>query len=281
MVVPVGYTNAHHLPTEFFTVYRPEGENTIMPCTWHETGISIWGVIGKWRYEVMGMPALNSLNFSKDQWIKKGSGSAFEFTPANNYAVAARVDNYSIPGMRIGVSGYYGHSFNNTLMADEGKYKNTKGAVAIGTIDFDYHGHNWIVRGNFDYGHLGDAEQISKFNFGQSNTSPYKKSYVGKAALCGGMEAGYDIFSQFSKLHDRGNKLYMFGRYEYYDSYIPVSALTDYTWTDKHRMALGLNYYPMKEIVIKAEYSKRFFKSEYNNEPSISLGIAYSGFFIK
>ena len=281
MVVPVGYTNAHHLPTEFFTVYRPEGENTIMPCTWHETGISIWGVIGKWRYEVMGMPALNSLNFSKDQWIKKGSGSAFEFTPANNYAVAARVDNYSIPGMRIGVSGYYGHSFNNTLMADEGKYKNTKGAVAIGTIDFDYHGHNWIVRGNFDYGHLGDAEQISKFNFGQSNTSPYKKSYVGKAALCGGLEAGYDIFSQFSKLHDRGNKLYMFGRYEYYDSYIPVSALTDYTWTDKHRMALGLNYYPMKEIVIKAEYSKRFFKSEYNNEPSISLGIAYSGFFIK
>ena len=29
MVIPVGYTNAHHLPTEFFTVYRPEGENTI------------------------------------------------------------------------------------------------------------------------------------------------------------------------------------------------------------------------------------------------------------
>ncbi len=40
MVVPVGYTNAHHLPTEFFGVYRPQGENTIMPCTWHETGIS-------------------------------------------------------------------------------------------------------------------------------------------------------------------------------------------------------------------------------------------------
>lgn len=25
MVVPVGQTNAHHLPTEFFGVYRPEG----------------------------------------------------------------------------------------------------------------------------------------------------------------------------------------------------------------------------------------------------------------
>ena len=46
IVVPVGATNSHHLPTEFFNVFRPEGENTIIPCTWHETGISIWGQVG-------------------------------------------------------------------------------------------------------------------------------------------------------------------------------------------------------------------------------------------
>ena len=46
-------------------------------------------------------------------------------------------------------------------------------------------------------------------------------------------------------------------------------------------MDVGLNYYPMKDIVVKAEYSKRFLKSQYNNEPSFSLGIAYAGFFIK
>lgn len=51
--------------------------------------------------------------------------------------------------------------------------------------------------------------------------------------------------------------------------------------TKKQRMAVGLNYYPMKDIVVKAEYSKRFLKSQYNNEPSFSLGIAYAGFFIK
>ena len=110
IIVPVGYTNAHHLPNEFFTVYRPEGENTIMPCTWHETGISIWGRTGDWRYEAMLIPALNSMHFSKDQWIKNGSGSAFEFTPANNYAVAMRIDNYSVPGLRMGLSAYYGLS---------------------------------------------------------------------------------------------------------------------------------------------------------------------------
>ena len=31
IVVPVGLNNAHHEPLNFFTVYRPEGENTILP----------------------------------------------------------------------------------------------------------------------------------------------------------------------------------------------------------------------------------------------------------
>lgn len=50
IVVPFGLTNAHHEPLNFFIVYRPEGENTILPCTWHQTGVSLFGRIGKWSY---------------------------------------------------------------------------------------------------------------------------------------------------------------------------------------------------------------------------------------
>ena len=56
IIMPMGGTNQHHMPTEFFGVYRPEGENTILPCTWHETSISFWGEHNKWRYEVMLLP---------------------------------------------------------------------------------------------------------------------------------------------------------------------------------------------------------------------------------
>ena len=49
LVVPVGLNNAHHEPLNFFTVYRPEGENTILPSTWHQTGIDFWGRSGDWR----------------------------------------------------------------------------------------------------------------------------------------------------------------------------------------------------------------------------------------
>ena len=50
IVVPVGLNNAYHEPLNFFTVYRPEGEDIIMPSTWHQTGASFWGRYGDWRY---------------------------------------------------------------------------------------------------------------------------------------------------------------------------------------------------------------------------------------
>lgn len=43
LVVPVGGLNYAHEPLNYFTVYRPEGEYTLMPSTWHDTGISLWG----------------------------------------------------------------------------------------------------------------------------------------------------------------------------------------------------------------------------------------------
>ena len=100
-----------------------------------------------------------------------------------------------------------------------------------------------------------------------------------KEAVAVGGEIAYDILSFFKK---KDRQLFVFGRYDYYDSYIPyASAITMYDWTERHVMTLGLNYYPIKEVVVKAEFSERFLKEQYNNEPMISLGVAYSGFFVK
>lgn len=286
IVVPIGLTNAHHEPLNFFTVYRPEGEANLFPCTWHQTGISIWGMAKDWRYEAQLIAGLNSYGFSKEHWIQGGASSPFEFEPANKLAVAARVDNYSIKGLRMGVSGYYGHSVNNTYNVEQGSRQENKGAVVVGTFDFTYDDHNWIVRGNFDYSHLGDAYDISWLNQNQNNLSPFGKNHVGDRAVAYGMEAGYDIFSQINKMRDSDQKLYIFGRYEYYDSYNPAKDATgaknrDYPWTEVKRMAVGVNYCPIPQIVVKGEFSKRFLRPGYKDEPSISFGVAYAGFFTK
>lgn len=282
MVIPVGATNAHHLPTEFFGVYRPEGENTIMPCTWHETGLSIWGRAGDWRYEAMLLPGLDSDRFNDKEWIKGGAGSPYEFKIANAMAGAVRVDNYSVKGLRFSVSGYAGNTFSNTLKkATNTIYDNVKGTVLIGSFDFHYNDHNWVARGNFDYGHLSDAALITRYNQSFSNDSPAKKRPVATSAISTGVEVGYDLFGWLGKKQqEKGRKFYLFGRYEYYDSmYKTEDAVTDYEEYGRQRIAFGVNYYPMKDIVLKGEYSLGILKSKFNNEPAVSLGVAYSGFF--
>ena len=284
VVVPVGQTNKAHMPTEFFTCYRPEGEFTIMPCTWHETGISLWGKLGDWRYEAMVIPALNSNMFNNANWVKNGSASAYEFRVANHLAGVLRIDNYSVKNLHFGVSGYVGNCFNNDVVTNEftetSPYKDVKGTVVIGTAEFDYKANGLVLRGNFDCGYLSEANLISSWNKNQNHQSfsPYPRSMVGEKAIAYGGEAAYDIFRHLNN----DQKLYLFGRYDYYDSYIPsVLTLTDYQWTDRHVMTFGVNYYPTDQIVIKAEYAKRFLKEQYNDEPSFSVGVAYSGFFTK
>ncbi len=279
LVVPVGGLNNAHEPLNYFTVYRPEGEYTILPSTWHDTGISFWGRTDHWRYELLVTAGVDGFMFDRDHFIHYGAKSPYEYRVANRLGYAARVDNYSVKGLRIGISAFYGHAMHNSYPNDlhNTRYADVKGRTVITALDFTYNGKRLIVRGNADYGHVEDAATIStiKRNL-SSNNSPYKKTPVGQQALAAGIETGYDILPWFGTFESR---FYIFGRYEYYDSYIPSADQQDYPYTDKHRIAAGFNWFPIPQIAVKAEYSHRFLKAPYNPEPSISLGVIYMAFF--
>ncbi len=281
IIVPVGATNQHHMPTEFFGVYRPEGENTIMPCTWHETGISLWGRVKDWRYEIMFLPGMDSDRFNSQNWIGGSAGSPYEFKIANSYAGAFRLDNYSVKGLRMSLSGYAGNSFSNTLSPTKNdQLKSVKGTILIGAFDMAYDDHNTVIRASFDYGHLSDSGAITAYNKGLSKNSPSPKQPVASEAIAAGVEVGYDFFSLNGKLHSMGQRFYLFGRYDYYDSMFRTdSNVGRLGWCGRQRVAVGINYYPIKNIAIKAEYAVGVMKSAYNNEPSLLLGITYSGIF--
>jgi hypothetical protein len=76
-------------------------------------------------------------------------------------------------------------------------------------------------------------------------------------------------------------KMYIFGRYEYYDS----MAESRQRLTRLHMVRtaphggrcqlLPYQGYRNKGRIIPSDFSRK----EYNDEPSISMGIAYSGFF--
>jgi len=305
IIVPVGYSNAYHEPNQFFTVYRPEGEATIMPNTWHQVGLSLWGRLKNWRYEAQLLSGLNSESFTAENFVHYGATSPYEFKVANNYAGAARVDYYApsenrrAQWLRVGLSGYYGYTFRNTLRTPGAKYDGVTGALGIVALDFTLNRWNWIVRGNVDYAHFSDADEISAYN--QANWThhkyqdgnPHHYSNIGSHAVAYALEAGYNVFSQIPKLKDE--KLWVFGRFEHYNTMASGTYASMYKYTKKYRTAFGVNYQPVKQITIKGEYSYRFFekpdnnglasdsplyKQPYNNEPSVSIGITYTGWFL-
>ncbi|MGM9802909.1 MAG: hypothetical protein ACI308_01895 [Muribaculaceae bacterium] len=278
IVVPVGQLNNCHMPNEYFTVFRPEGESTILPCTWHETGVSLWGRIKQWRYEVMLIAGLEADLFGAKNWIHDGSASPYEFKPGTAIATAARIDYQATPHLRLSMSGYVGNSASNSLKPD--KYSNIKGTVTIGSFDFCYDNSNLIVRGVADYGHLSDSKEITAINKTLGNNSVSPQTAVASEAIAVGIEAGYNVFAPFKHSKLRGQQLHVFARYDYYDSMLSTaSGVVDNPCWSRQKITAGVNYRPIKPITIKAEWSNRLFKSAYNNEPQISLGVTYMGLF--
>ena len=298
-VVPVGALNAHHESTEYFGVYRNEGEFTILPSTWHEVALTFMGSTKNgWHYQAMFLPGLDSDRFNRKNWIKPGAGSPYEFKLANVFAGAVRVDYTGVPGLRLSFSGYCGNSFRNTLSKtnaelDASAYKDVKGTVSIGSFDFAYKGYGVIVRGSATYGHLSDAAAITQYNISMRKGSVSSKQWVASDAIAAGLEAGFDFFSlsknQKSKI--KNQQFFLFGRYDYYDSMLRYdNQPTDmYAWCGRHRIAAGINYFPIKQIGVKAEFSYGILKPGtradgtrgklYNDEPQIAFGIVYAGMY--
>ncbi|MGM9837409.1 MAG: hypothetical protein ACI30A_02840 [Paludibacteraceae bacterium] len=297
IIVPLGGVNAHHEPNQFFGVYRPEGDNTILPCTWHDIGVQFHGRYKWLGYTAQFLPGLESTLFGSKNWIQGGSASPYEFKLANCYAGLLRLDFYPLQGqkeqrrhnsnLRISLSGYAGTSFRQNLTATTNKkYEDVKGLVALGALDWAYTGHGVIFRGSATYGHLGDADMITAFNKSMSKNSVSKRQNVASDAYCAGAEIGYDVLFEHYRQHanERRHQLYVFARYDIYDAQARIDASRNY-WGGRQKFTCGLNYMPIPEVVIKGEFGYGLLNqnpnssSRYNNEPYVALGINYCGFF--
>lgn len=277
MVVPVGQTNNRHVPTLFFGTIRPEGEYSIIPMTWHETGISIMGYLPKWYYEFQLVNGLDPNGFSSPYWIKRGRQAAFENVKMTNPAWTGRIENTSVKNLRLGMSGYYGNTGKNATKPE--KMKNLKGTVSIISGEAEYNDRTFILRANMLHGNLSDSYQISSINKTISSATQYLRSPVAKTALTWAVESGYNVFS-FLRTKE---KLFPFARYEYYNSMESTEKgmLADARYK-RHVLTLGMNYYFLPNAALKTDYSMREIGSgQFNNENTFGIALVYTGWLIR
>ena len=292
LIVPFGLTNAHHEPINFFGTVRPEGESTIIPCTWHETGIKLYGSFGKkyttFDYQLLVVAGLNANGFDRNNWVRKGKQGFFETDNFTSPGYVARLDYKGVPGLRVGSSFYYckdagSNSDKHQTYSDIGSVP-----VRIYSADLQYKNNYVTVRGNLIMGNMGNSDGVTDANKKQSNASPYSKlTPVAKKAVSYGGEVGFNISSVIK--NDKCPVIYPFVRYEYYN---PQEKGEKGLVMDKRcqvRMwTAGLNWFALPNLVVKADYTTRqigthkvFGTSKYNSENEFSIGIAYVGWFIK
>lgn len=276
LIVPLGLTNAHHEPITFFGTVRPESETTILPSTWHETGLSVLGYLGHFRYELMVVSGLDPNGFSSANWVKGGKQGIFEGSTMTSPAYTGRVEYYGVKGLRLSASGYFCNSAKNASKPD--KMAGIKAPVTIGSLDAQYLGRNLAVRANIIYGNLGASKRVSTINSGISKATGFSRTPVAKNALAYGVEAGYNVLSLFGIKE----KLLPFVRYEYYNSAQAVEeGMAEMPINKRSVLTVGLNYFLAPNVALKADYAmRRFLKGSYNGENTLGVALVYTGWFI-
>lgn len=279
LIVPVGLTNAHHDPTLFFGTARPEGEISLMPCTWHETGLEVFGQAGAFHYQALVTTGLNPNGFGRQHWVKEGKQGAFEVDNFSAPAVTARVEYGGVKGLRLGVSGYWcGHAEKN---ADKPEIYSGGIDIGILTGDVQYTRYGVTARANVDYGYVSNTLMLNTANKNISSKSEYSKTSVAKNALTYGAEVGYNI--AWPGHWRRVRSLSPFVRYEYYN---PMEATSHKQVADQrlqvNKWTFGANWHILPGLVLKTDYTmRRIGGGAYNNENEWAVGLAYAGWFTK
>lgn len=256
MIIPVGLNSQRHLPTLYLSSTRNISETTILPDTWHETGVMAYGNFYKnFNYQAMIMTGLNSEFFNSSNWIKSSKQQRFEYVNADDLAFALRLDYGNVVGSHVGASVYIGNTGQNRNK----EQLDVDGTVTITEIHGVYDEGNIRLRALVLLGKLSDSEAITKANRGLPNALEAKRTPVASEALAYFVEAGYDIASMIG----HNNAIIPFVRYDFVDSmYDTEGIVQDFDRYERTTITTGINYFLRPNIVFKADYAVTSFGDE-------------------
>ena len=244
-VVPLGLVNEIHEPTAFNGVNRPSVETFIIPSTWHENGIGVFGDLGPVSYRTYALAGLTAVastdpsaeGFTADGAIREGRTEGAH-SPAGNIAWASRVDVTPLPGVKIGAGLYLGRADNGSAPSSF--------PVTLWETHAEAQWRGASVRALYAQGRIGNVDQLNAAQGFVGDQS------VGRRFFGGYAEAAYDLLALISD--PKGQSLSPFFRYERYDTqwkvpegYIknPANSRVEYT--------LGITYKPIAKIAVKLD----------------------------
>ena len=250
MLVPMGIINEYHEPTTFNGVERPGVDNAIVPTTWREIGVGVTGrfpeaSIGYQAYIFNGFKSTADDEGTVTGFLKGSNGlrggrqKAIKST-VDSPTFSTKVEYYGLPGLRLGLSGYFG----KTQAADD--IEDLDGAnIGISMVGFDarYAKKRFTARGQFIYAGLSDTADYNNLT-GQTLGSNLLGYYA---------EVSYNLLPRTKQ-----QRLFAFTRYENYDTHASTDgALTRNGAYNRRDITSGLSYHIAPGVVLKGDYQLR------------------------
>ncbi len=260
VLMPMGFVNLIHEPPFYFGNNRPEVERQILPSTWRDVGVGLFGeVLPNLTYTAYVVNGLDAANFNADG-IRSGRQQGSQAT-AENLAFVGRLDYAPavVPGLSFGGSAYAGNSGQNQPFA--GKKADAFTQLYEGHVQWKYRGLEFRTLGS--WGHIDDAGVLSAAKgqtIGEENYGWYS-------------EAGYDILPLLNA--NTTQYLAPFFRYEQLDTIASAPVgFSDDEAKNKKIYQFGLQYKPIPNVVIKADY-RNFMAKKGSLPDDFNLGFGF------
>ena len=240
LLVPMGLVNELHEPTVYMGANRPDVEKAIMPSTWRENGMGVYGDTGTIAYRAYIVNGLKGSRFSSGglRGGRQKGGRAL----SDHFALVGRADVTPRPGFLFGGSFYYGNS-GQELARENANVKVPTG-IYEGHVDIRHSGL-W-VSALAAYAQLGDVAGLNEALGFTGNKS------VGETLSGYYVQAGYDLLHRTGY---SGQSLMPYLRYERLNTQASVpSGYEQNPANDKGSLTFGAAYQPEPRIVFKVDY---------------------------
>ncbi|HKH45817.1 MAG TPA: hypothetical protein VKM72_14240 [Thermoanaerobaculia bacterium] len=233
VLIPMGFVNELHEPTVFLGANRPDVERLILPSTWRENGVGLFGDAGPFTYRTYVVNGFDASGFSAGG-LRGGRQEGAEAT-AEDLAWVGRVDFTGVPGLLVGGSAYLGDSGQEL-------------GPAVGTEIVEGH-LEWKWRG-LEFRALGveaSLDDVADLN---------RALELDGAESIGEKMTGYYLQLGYDVLAGRGERsLIPYARWETYNTQdeVPAGFLAD-PENDVESLTLGIAYKPIDQIILKVDH---------------------------
>ncbi len=238
VLLPMGFVNEFHEPTAFLGTHRPLAETQIIPSTWRENGFGIAGQKGIVDYRAYVVAGLNAAGFLPSNLRSGRQGGSR--SKLGDPAFVGRVDVHPVPGVTVGGSFYGGNSivFGTSVPTD------LEVPTIIGEVHGEYKRKGFQLRALYTQASLDNVAELNAV-IGATG-----KSSIGEKLTGGYVEAGYNLLAG-----KNSQSLTPYVRFDAVNSQAEVPAgFTSDPTRDHSLWTFGLDYKPISNIVIKADY---------------------------